>query len=129
MEKKPECQLCGHKILDGVEVTICRICSLETCVCQHCGTAIESDDEKLEKKKRKKGKRDGKQQSENNLRDASKRHDLKDGNIGNSNESVSSDTDKLSQEGIGRTSVQDRGSNSSARKVAPQSPSALPNKQ
>lgn len=52
LSERPVCQLCNHKIMDGVAVTICRLCSLETCVCQHCGTVIQADDEKLKEKKK-----------------------------------------------------------------------------
>ena len=57
LSEKPKCEICNHAIMDGIAVTICRICSLETCVCQQCGAPIPADDEVLkEKRKRKKGK-------------------------------------------------------------------------
>jgi len=54
LKDRPKCQLCGKVIMDGIAVTICRLCSLETCVCMQCGTAVAADDETLEEKKRRK---------------------------------------------------------------------------
>ena len=55
LKERPKCQICDHVIMDGISVTICRLCSLETCVCQQCGCAVAADDDTLkEKKKRKK---------------------------------------------------------------------------
>lgn len=60
LTNRPKCQICDHVIMDGISVTICRICSLETCVCQQCGSPVASDDEKLkEKKNRKRREKDG----------------------------------------------------------------------
>jgi len=56
LDKKPECQVCGNKVLDGVQVNLCRYCSATTGVCQDCGAAIGSDDELVKKKKPRKKK-------------------------------------------------------------------------
>ena len=59
LKERPKCQICDHVIMDGISVTICRLCSLETCVCQQCGCAVAADDDTLKEKKKRK-KKDGK---------------------------------------------------------------------
>lgn len=56
-KKKPECELCGQTIEDGlIGVRFCSGCSSETGMCQCCGTniGVEKKPKKTKKAKKKK---------------------------------------------------------------------------
>lgn len=63
-ENKPECRVCGRKILEAIGVALCRFCSAEMGVCQGaidedekgketvCSAPLSTDIEELKKARR-----------------------------------------------------------------------------
>jgi ribosome-binding protein aMBF1 (putative translation factor) len=70
-KESPKCKVCDHIIREGIQVNLCKLCSAETGVCQDCGATIGTDNEVTKKKR--KGKKDVQQNSENAVRVSPKR--------------------------------------------------------